>query len=106
LNNLRLIKTIKIIRTAVFVSLLSIITSSKLVFSRWPYLVLGGAVTIVFWIIFNVFDQLLFFSPVVTFYLPDDAVQGFVISNITAVLAGAVISMNLYAIRHSNGIDK
>jgi hypothetical protein len=101
LNNLRLIKTIKIIRTAVFVSLLSIITSSKLVFSRWPYLVLGGAVTIVFWIIFNVFDQLLFFSPVVTFYLPDDAVQGFVISDITAILAGAVISMNLYVIRHS-----
>ncbi len=101
LNNLRLIKRIKIIRTAVLASILSIITSSKLVFSKWPYLVLGGAVTIVFWIIFNVFDQLLFFSPVMTFYLPNDAVQGFIISNITAVLAGAVISMNLYVIRHS-----
>ena len=88
LNNLRLIKTIKIIRTAVFVSLLSIITSSKLVFSRWPYLVLGGAVTILFWIIFNVFDQLLFFSPVMTFYLPDDAVQGFIISDITVHSCG------------------
>jgi hypothetical protein len=104
LNNLRLIKIIKIIRTAAFVSFQSIIISSKLVFSRWPYLVLGGAVTIVFWIIFNVFDQLLFFSPVATFYLPDDAVAGFIISNITAVLAGVVISMNLYVIRHSKGL--
>lgn len=104
LNNSRLEKTMKIIRTAVFVSLLSIITSSRLVFCRWPYLVLGVAVTILFWIIFNVFDQLLFFSPVMTFYLPDDAVQGFVISNITAVLAGAVISMNLYVIRYSKGL--
>jgi hypothetical protein len=40
----------------------------------------------------------------VTFYLPDDAVAGFIISNITAVLAGAVISMNRYAIRHSKGL--
>lgn len=48
LNNLRLEKTMKIIRTAVFVSLLSIITSSRLVFFRWPYLVLGAAVTILF----------------------------------------------------------
>jgi hypothetical protein len=104
LNNLRLEKTMKIIRTAVFVSLLSIITSSRLVFCRWPYLVLGAAVTILFWIIFNVFDQLLFFSPVMTFYLPDDAVQGFIISNITSVLVGAVISMNLYVIRHSKGL--
>lgn len=81
-----------------------IITSSKLVFSRWPYLVLAGAVTAIFWIIFNLFDQLLFFSPVATFYLPDDAVRGFILSSITASLIGAVISMNMYVIRHSNGL--
>jgi len=84
--------------------LASIITSSKLVFSRWPYLVLAGAVTAIFWIIFNLFDQLLFFSPVVTFYLPDDAVGGFILSCITASFVGAVLSMNLYVIRHSNGL--
>jgi len=81
-----------------------IILSTKLVLSKWPYIILGGVVTTIFWIIFNVFDQLLFFSPVVTFYLPDNAVAGFIISNITAVLAGAVISMNLYVIRHSKGL--
>lgn len=80
------------------------ISSSKSVFSRWPYLVLAGAVTAIFWIIFNLFDQLLFFSPVVTFYLPDDAIGGFILSSITASLIGIVISMNLYVIRHSNGL--
>jgi hypothetical protein len=72
LNSLRLIKVIKIISMTTHASLLSIITSTKLVFSRWPYVILDGAVTTIFWIIFNVFDQLLFFSPVVTFYLPED----------------------------------
>jgi uncharacterized membrane-anchored protein len=85
----------------ILVGLRSIFFSAKLVFSKWPYILLGGAVTTIFWIIFNVFDQLLLFSPVVTFYLPDDAVAGFIISNITAVLAGAVISMNRYAISSS-----
>ena len=81
-----------------------IITSSKLVFSRWPYLVLAGVATAIFWIIFNLFDQLLFFSPVATFYLPDDAVGGFILSSITASIIGAVISMNMYVLRHSNGL--
>ena len=57
----------------------------------------------IFWIIFNIFDQLRFFSPVVIFYIPEDAVEGFILSNITAILVGVVISMNVYVIRHSNG---
>jgi hypothetical protein len=84
--------------------LLSVNISTRLVFSSWTYLVLGGAVTTIFWIVFNVFDQLLFFSPVVTFYLPDDAAGGFILSNVTAILVGAVVSMNLYVIRHSKGL--
>jgi hypothetical protein len=107
LNSLGLVKTMKKSPGTVLASLRSIITASRLVFSNWPYLVLGGAVTTIFWIIFNVFDQLLFFSPVVTFYLPDDAVTGFILSNITAVLAGVAVSMNLYVIRHqTKGLRK
>jgi hypothetical protein len=104
LNNLRLINAIRVISGTATVALLSVNISTKLVFSRWPYLVLGGAVTTIFWIVFNVFDQLLFFSPVVTFYLPGDAVGGFILSNVTAILVGAVVSMNLYVIRHSKGL--
>jgi hypothetical protein len=104
LINLRLINAIRVISAMASVALLSVNISTKLVFSRWLYLVLGGAVTTIFWIVFNVFDQLLFFSPVVTFYLPEDAVGGFILSNVTAILVGAVVSMNLYVIRHSEGL--
>jgi len=38
--------------------------STKMVFSNWPYIAIAAAVAALFWIIFNVFDQLLFFSPV------------------------------------------
>src|SRR5438445_13828418 len=101
LNTLRLIKIISMTTHA---SLLSIIASTKLVFSKWPYIMLGGAVMTISWIIFNVFDQLLFFSPVVTFYLPEDAVGGFILSSVTAVLVGVIISMNVYVIKHSKGL--
>ena len=43
-------------------------------------------------------------SPVFVFYLPDDAVTGFILSNITAVLMGVVVSMNVYVFRHSKGL--
>lgn len=75
--------------------------SFKMVFSNWTYALLAGAIASIFWIIFNVFDQLLFFSPIVIFYLPDDAVIGFILSNITSILLGIVVSMNIYVLRHS-----
>jgi hypothetical protein len=73
----------------------------KVVFSNPVYIGISAAVFTIFWIIFNVFDQLLFFSPVVTFYLPDDAVTGFVITNVTSVLMGILVAMNVYVIRNS-----
>ena len=73
-------------------------------FSNWPYIALAAVVSSIFWIIFNVFDQLLFFSPVFVFYLPDDAVLGFILSTITAVLLGTVVSMNVYILKHSRGL--
>jgi hypothetical protein len=73
----------------------------KMVFLNPLYIVIAVAVFVTFWMIFNVFDQLLYFSPVVTFYLPDDAVTGFVITNITSVLMGILVAMNVYVIRNS-----
>src|SRR5919197_2260818 len=79
--------------------------SIKLVFLRnWLYIVLAGAVSSIFWIMFSVFDQLLFFSPIFIFYLPDDAVIGFILSTITAILMGIVVSMNVYIVRHSGNL--
>jgi hypothetical protein len=82
----------------------SMLTSIKLVFSHWVYIALAGTVATIFWIVFNVFEQLLFFSPIVVFYLPEDAITGFILSNITAILLGIVVSMNVYVLKHSRGI--
>jgi hypothetical protein len=73
----------------------------RMVFSNPLYIAIAAAVFTTFWIIFNVFDQLLFFSPIVTFYLPDDAVTGFILTNITSVLMGILVAINVYVIRNS-----
>lgn len=74
-----------------------------MVFSNKAYVALAGAISAVSWVIFNVFDGLLFFSPRVAFYypLPEDAVLGFVLSNITAALMGIIVSMNIYVFKSS-----
>ena len=63
------------------------------------YVALAVGVAAVFWIGFNVLDQLLFFFPFLDFYLPNDAVPTFILSNVTAVLMGIVVSMNVYILR-------
>jgi hypothetical protein len=82
----------------------SMLISIKLVFSHWAYIAFAGTIATVFWIVFNVFEQLLFFYPIVVFYLPEDAITGFILSNITAILLGIVVSMNIYVLKHSRGI--
>jgi hypothetical protein len=75
--------------------------SFKLVFSHVFYIALTIAVALTFWIIFNLFEQ----WPVWVFYLPEecteDALFGFVVTNITAILLGILISLNIYVIRNS-----
>lgn len=77
------------------------ILSFKMVFSTWTYIILAVAIAVTFWIVSSIFDQLLFFYPIVIFYLPDDALVGFILANITAILLGIVVSMNIYVFRHS-----
>ena len=73
----------------------------RMVFSNPLYIAIAAAVFTTFWIIFNVFDSLLFFSPIVTFYVSDDAVTGFILTNITSVLIGILVAMDVYVIRNS-----
>jgi hypothetical protein len=80
---------------------ITILLAFKIVFSNSLYIVISLCVFTILWIIFNVFDQLLFFSPVLTFYLPDDAINGFIITNISSILLGILVSMNVYVIRNS-----
>src|SRR5215218_6074855 len=82
----------------------SMLISVKFVFSHWVYIALAGTIAAIFWVIFNVFEQLLFFYPIVVFYLPEDAITGFIFSNITAILLGMVVSMNVYVLKHSRDV--
>ena len=75
--------------------------SVKVVFSTPLYIFMAIAVAIPFWILFNVFDQLIFFEPIWIFYLPEDAISGFIVTTIVSILLGILISMNIYAIRNS-----
>lgn len=87
----------------------SVSLSAKMVFSEKSYLGLAIAVAVAFWIILNVLDGLLFFSPVLNFYypIPQDAIPGFILTNILSSLIGIVTSMNVYAFRNSHaGINK
>jgi hypothetical protein len=73
----------------------------KMVFTNRLYIAIAAAIFAIFWIGFNAFDQLLFFSPILSFYLPDDAITGFILTNITSVLMGILVAMNVYVIRNS-----
>jgi hypothetical protein len=83
---------------------LTISTSIRIVFSNWHYVVIAGAISAIFWIIFSIFDQLLFFTPAFVFYLSDDAVTGFILFTITAILLCIVVGMNVYVLKHSKGL--
>ena len=78
-----------------------LILSFQIVFSKLAYIVFAASIAIVFSIISSIFDQLLFFYPILVFYLPSDAEVGFILANIIAILLGTVVSMNIYVFRHS-----
>ena len=75
--------------------------SMKVIFSMPIYILIAITVAIPFWILFNFFDQLIFFEPIWIFYLPEDAIAGFVLTTIISILMGILVSMNVYAIRDS-----
>lgn len=75
----------------------------KMVYFSNPFFYIGISVAVfaIFWAIFNIFDQLLFFSPILYFYLPDDAITGLILTNISAILLGITVSMNIYVFKNS-----
>ena len=75
--------------------------SFKVVFSLPMYILIAIIVAIPFWILFNFLDQLVFFEPIWIFYLPEDAITGFILTTLISILMGILVSMNIYAIRHS-----
>jgi hypothetical protein len=78
-----------------------LLRSLKTVFSIPLYILIAVTIAIPFWILFNFFDQLIFFEPIWIFYLPEEAIAGFILTTIISILMGILVSMNIYAIRHS-----
>jgi hypothetical protein len=74
--------------------------SVKIVFSIPAYILIAIAVVISCSILFNFLDQIIFFEPIWIFYLPEDAITGFILTTLISILIGMIISMNIYAIRH------
>lgn len=62
----------------------------------------------VLWVIFNISDGLVILSPALTFYwpVPEDAFPGFVLSIITSILGGVVISSNVFLFNAGMKIGK
>ena len=77
----------------------SLVQATKIVFTTsWIYVSIAVGITAIFWVLFASLDQLLFFSPILTFYLPEDAIADLILSSITAAILGVVVSMNVYAL--------
>lgn len=75
--------------------------SISLVFSSGKHIAIAAAVATAFWIMMANFDQLLFFSPILAFDVPPSGLTAFVLSTITAIMLGMVVSMNVYVFRTS-----
>ncbi|MEM3160720.1 MAG: hypothetical protein QXJ74_08045 [Nitrososphaera sp.] len=73
----------------------------RAVFAGRAYVALAAAIAAAFWTLFSWLDQLLFFEPVLVFYIPGDAAATFALSVITSILLGIVVSMNVYVFRNS-----
>ena len=73
----------------------------KLIFSKWSYILIAFTTALAFWIVSSIFDQLLYFTPIVYFYLPEDAVVGFILATITSVLLGIIVSMNIFVFKNT-----
>ncbi|QLH06346.1 hypothetical protein [Nitrosopumilus ureiphilus] len=77
------------------------ISSFKQVFQNKFYIFLASVIFTLFWIMFSVFGELLFFTPVFVFYLPSDAISVFILSNTISALMGIILSMNIYVLKNT-----
>ena len=85
---------------SIVTSIGSIKMATSVLLNNRVHLAIVVGIAVAFWIAFNVLDQLLFFFPFLDFYLPSDALPTFVLSNVTSVLMGLVVSMNVYILRN------
>ena len=76
------------------------ISAMQMVFTKRSYIALTVAVSVGFFILFNILDEYLFFSPILVFHVPQDTLANFLLSTGITVLLGIVISMNVYMFKN------
>lgn len=80
-------------------TLSSISFVTRTVFSNPLYLTIASIAGLVFWIVTNTFDNILFFSPFLAFYVPNDMLGVFFLSCINSILVAVLVNFNLHIIR-------
>ena len=80
--------------------LISISLVARTAFSNPLHIIIGAITGIVFWVLTNTFDSILFFSPFLAFYVPSDMLGIFFLSCINSILVGILVNFNLHIIRN------
>lgn len=80
--------------------LISISLVARTAFSNPLHIIIVALTSIVFWVLTNTFDSILFFSPFLAFYVPSDMLGIFFLSCINSMLVGILVNFNLYIIRN------
>jgi hypothetical protein len=80
-------------------TLSSISFVTRTAFSNPLYLIIASVTGLVFWIVTNTFDNILFFSPFLAFYVPNDMLGVFFLSCINSILVAVLVNFNLQIIR-------
>jgi hypothetical protein len=72
----------------------------KTSFSNPINFIMGSITGIVFWVVTNMFDNILFFSPFLAFYVTNDMLGLFLLSCINSVLVGILVNFGLHIMRN------
>ena len=79
----------------------------KIGIRQLAYIALAGTRATIIWIVFNLCTITLFYSNVI-FYLAEDAITGFILSNLQRFFSegssSRVISMNVHVLNHLRGV--
>jgi hypothetical protein len=69
-------------------------------FSNPIHVAVASIISIVFLVITSTFDNILFFSPFLAFYVPSDMLGMFLLSCINAILVGILVNFSLHIMRN------
>ena len=78
----------------------SIASITRTAFSNPLYMAIASVAGLIFWVVTNTFDNILFFSPFLTFYVPNDMLGVFLLSCINSVLVGILVNFSLHIMRN------